>query len=409
MKRKIITSALSLAFALQCVVLPVNAQPENVPVDEIAIEDEFVPVDEISIDDEEFEFDAVSEETAELMAKSKYGDYLYYRINDDKTGVTITDCNTAATEIVIPSEIAGLPVTSIGGGAFYECSSLTSVTIPDSVTSIGAWAFDGCSSLTSVYISDIAAWCNISFNYYYANPLYYAKNLYLNNELVTELVIPDSVTSIGSYAFYYCSSLTSVYYNASTVFANAFDVSDYYCKNNIALVVLGDNVTSIDASAFSDCKNLKKIMIPKSVSEIEYGTFKNCSKLVTVEYGGSEDDWDEIYIGSGNDYLESATIKYNSALYPPQNIPLTESTVSVTEEDEKYSFNIKTEQSYINSYVYVILYDGDGNMLSSDKARLDLFDDTVVSVDKLDGAVSAKVFVWTNNMQPTTKVQSVEL
>lgn len=60
-----------------------------------------------------------------------YGDYLYYRINDDKTGVTITDCRTAATEIVIPSEIDGLPVTSIGSYAFHNCSRLTSVTIPD--------------------------------------------------------------------------------------------------------------------------------------------------------------------------------------------------------------------------------------------------------------------------------------
>lgn len=119
------------------------------------------------------------------------------------------------------------PVTSIGGSAFYKCTSLTNVTIPDSVTSIGSDAFRGCSSLTSVYITDIAAWCNISFSNYDSNPLNYAGNLYLNNELVTDLIIPDGVTKIGSYAFYNCDSLTSV--------------------------TIPDSVTSIGDKAFSIC------------------------------------------------------------------------------------------------------------------------------------------------------------
>ena len=109
------------------------------------------------------------------------------------------------TSVTIPNS-----VTSIGEDAFCDCTGLTRVTIPNSVTSIGGFAFCGCSGLTRVDITDLEAWCNIRFGNYYANPCYYAPHLYLNNEEITDLVIPDSVTSIRNYAFYGCSGLTSI-------------------------------------------------------------------------------------------------------------------------------------------------------------------------------------------------------
>jgi hypothetical protein len=115
----------------------------------------------------------------------------------------------------LTSVIIGNSVTLIGDYAFRNCSSLTSLEIGDSVTTIGSSAFTSCNKLTSVYISDIEAWCNISFANDFSNPLYYAKDLYLNNILVTEVVISDTVTEIKDYAFDRCDRLTIVYYKGT--------------------------------------------------------------------------------------------------------------------------------------------------------------------------------------------------
>ena len=189
----------------------------------------------------------------------------------------------------LTSATIGNSVTSIGEYAFRSCTSLTSVTIPDSVTSIGNFAFEGCTSLNAVYITDIAAWCNIKFN----NNSFRTYNLYLNGELVTKLVIPDSVTSIGEYAFAGCSSLTSI--------------------------TIGNSVTSIGNYAFSGCSSLTSITIGNGVTSIGDWAFYNCYNIQTVFYKGGKEQWDKIgYAGGINVnklYFYSEAAPTNSGKY----------------------------------------------------------------------------------------------
>ena len=178
---------------------------------------------------------------------------------------------------------------------FYGCTSLATITIPDSVTSIGRWAFSNCTWLNSVYITDVAKWCAIEFYDAASNPLYYADNLYVDGKRTTELIIPDSVTSINDYAF--CGWI-----------------------------------------------GIKGIMIPDSVTSIGKYAFYKCTSLTSIYYNGTEDEWSGISISSNNSPLTNATRYYYSEVEPPLN------TYGTAYEGKYWYFD---ENGNITVWVYI--------------------------------------------------------
>ena len=265
--------------------------------------------------------------SAEESVKT-YGDLSY--VSSDSDGdriydyIAIIDCNESVTKIEIPAEIEDIPVVEIESSAFNGCANLTSIIIPDSITSIGDFAFENCSGLTSITIPDSVT--SIGDHAFYNcssltsitvsenNKYFSSLNGVLFNKDKTELItypignerteytIPDSVTSIGNFIFYNCSSLTSItipdsvasignsaFYNCSSLTNIKLpDVIDIISGNtfrdcsSLLNIIIPDSVTAIKECAFYNCSNLTSITIPDSVASIENSAFYNCTSLKSI-------------------------------------------------------------------------------------------------------------------------------
>jgi hypothetical protein len=214
-------------------------------------------------------------------------------------GMVSIDNRAFANCTELKNVIMGEDITSIGDYAFADCRKLTDINIPASVTSIGNSAFASCRNLFNVKITDIAAWCNIVFKSTTSNP---ANYLYLDDELITTLIIPDGVTSIGSNCFHNCLGFTRVTIPSSVTRINQDAFSHCYALTEITIpssveyieynafygctalteLTLPTNMTKIGSSAFAHCVSLKYLKLPDYLSTIGGEAFYNCNQLTSL-------------------------------------------------------------------------------------------------------------------------------
>ena len=219
------------------------------------------------------------------LKKFNYSPYYYY-----VAGIgTCTD-----TDIVIPSEVDGIPVTSINRFAFVNCTSLTSIIIPNSVTEIGAGAFKGCTSLTSIIIPNsitkigvyMIKYCTSLTSITIPNSVTEIDEFTFNGcTSLTNITIPNSITNISHTAFDGCENLHYNEYDNALYLGN--DSNPYVAlikakSNDITLCDINNNTKIICDGAFANCESLTSITMPNSVTSIGYNAFRGCTSLTNI-------------------------------------------------------------------------------------------------------------------------------
>ncbi|MDE5946926.1 MAG: leucine-rich repeat domain-containing protein [Oscillospiraceae bacterium] len=193
-----------------------------------------------------------------------YENLTYVKYDDH---IEITHCDESAISVVIPSEIEGLPVTSIGGVAFFDCTGLTEITIPDSVTSIGYYSFHG------------TAWYkNQPDGLIYAGKVAHRYKGEMPEN--TSVRLKEGTVSIGDSAFFDCTSLTEIKIPDSVTYIGRYAFSG--CTD-LTKINIPDGVTSIEDFVFCNCASLKEVTIPDSVTSIGSNTFYGCTSLTEIK------------------------------------------------------------------------------------------------------------------------------
>ena len=213
----------------------------------------------------------------------------FYTLADGTYGVKAADA-LSLDKIVIPETYKRKPVTQILPNAFAGAINLTEIVIPNSVETIGNSAFENCSNLTNVVIgSGVTAIGDWAF---------------YNCYRLSGVVIPDSVNTIGNFAFRNCNSLSSVVIgnSVSTIGEYAFD----FCSS-LTSVVIPDSVTTIGYRAFEGCANLESVVIGNEVIFIGAYAFDDCSNLVSVEFKSVNSWHRSLYSISSSDLANPST------------------------------------------------------------------------------------------------------
>jgi len=344
-----------------------------------------IPESVITMDEDEFiECDSLKNIDVDINNTS-YSSVGGVWFNKDKTKLIRYPMGRTETTYTIPASVTTIgaafmycknlvnieipdSVTTIMGGAFRGCRKLSRIAIPDSVTSITSGSFLECEALTSITVG-----AN-NKNYSSSEGVLFNKDKttlirYPSDKPETIYNIPDSVTKIDDFSFYYSDNLKNVIIPDSVT---AIGYGAFYFCLGLTSVEMPESLTTIVSNIFYYCYNLESVLIPKTIISIGNSAFSKCFSLTDVYYGGTEAEWNNIDVEYANDYLTNATIHYEVEAIPSLKFEYTTSgtTATITGLDSSVTGNVVIP-SKIKGYTVTAIGEG------AFKNRTDITDVTI--------------------------------
>lgn len=247
----------------------------------------------------------------------------------------------------IQTAIVNDGVTAIGEYAFFYCTSINSITLPNTLTTINKDAFCGCESLTNIILPDgVTTICEYAFSHCFS---------------LKSITIPDSVTTIGTEIFSNCYSIESITVDENNQHYSSDEYGVLFNKDKTTLIhypignaridsttyTIPDSVTTVGDWAFGQCQKLTSIIIPESVTTIGMGAFYWCDNLADVYYSGTEEQWESISIGGDNYVLYRTNIHYDYCVHSYDAVI----TAPTCTEQGYTVYTCKCGDNYIDDYV----------------------------------------------------------
>lgn len=232
--------------------------------------------------------------------------YIGKVVTDESGKKSVKDRSTTLGDLIIPDGIE-----KINAYSFYNCAHLLTLTLPNSIKRIGEYAFYGNSRLNEVIVNSLDVWLGITFEGSFASPLAGGGSLWVGDDIVRELIIPDGISEIKPGAFEGCTSIVSVklgslknlpeyaFYNCTAIksvdFGSIESIGEwaFYSCRNLEEIALPDTLTTIGENAFGDCIRLYSVNIGNGVKTLPKTVFSGCRELVSVILGKSLTELDK--------------------------------------------------------------------------------------------------------------------
>ncbi len=287
----------------------------------------------------------------------------------------LLDATNCKGDVIIP---AG--VKYISNESFIDCTDITSVVIPEGVTLIGDLAFGGCKNMTEITLPDSLE--KIEYN------------AFSECESLKELSIPENVKTIAGRAFDGCISLTSV--NIPKNITTISDRTFHSCKS-LTSIVIPEGVTLIESEAFHSCESIKSITLPSTLTEIQeytFCTFYDHEDYIVddIYFNGTEEQWNAITIGDGNNSIANATIHYNSE-------GITEPEIIIAGDINKDNSVDASDASMVLT-IYASVSTGDSSMLTPEFVKTaDINQDGAVDASDASAILQYYAYVSTGGKE----------